>query len=80
MEAEKFTKEKIIENDVELDKIICVYHTEYRLHGQLHRISGPAVINHDGEDNRVFWFFKGKSIDCLNQQEFEKYLNLKAFW
>ncbi len=42
-----------------------------------HRLNGPAVIFKDGSQK---WFFLGKEINVTSQEEFEKILQLKAFW
>lgn len=41
-----------------------------------HRLDGPAIEWHNGDK---WWFYKGKSVDCNNQIEFERWLKLKAF-
>jgi hypothetical protein len=43
----------------------------------LHRIDGPAVILANG---RKRWYYRGHWIACNSQEEFERVLNLKAFW
>jgi len=48
----------------------------YYIHGKCHRLDGPAVEYCDGSKG---WFFNGKFIPVKNQEDFERYLNLKAF-
>lgn len=45
--------------------------------GDYHRLDGPAHIRSDGKN---FWFYHGREIPCQSQQEFERFLRLKAFW
>lgn len=48
----------------------------YYVNGALHRLEGPAVNwFHNPE-----WFINGKLINVNSQEEFERYLKLKAFW
>lgn len=44
--------------------------------GYLHRENGPASFNNDHKS----WYWHGSRIDCNSQEEFEKFLKLKAFW
>ena len=47
------------------------------INGELHREDGPAIER--GDDHHD-WYYNGKFINCSSQQEFEKYIKLKAFW
>ena len=51
---------------------------KYYIDGQLHRLDGPAIENPFNGFKR--WFYKGKQIDCEDQETFERLLKLKAFW
>jgi hypothetical protein len=52
----------------------------YYVDDQLHRLDGPAVeYSLPNEYTTNKWYYKGKYINCKNQEEFEKYLKLKAF-
>ena len=44
--------------------------------GMYHRIDGPAFDNPPVKR----WHIDGKLIDCKTQEEFERFLRLKAFW
>lgn len=47
-------------------------------HGLTHRLDGPAI-----ENNVLvikYWYYRGNYINCSSQQEFEKFLKLRAFW
>ena len=46
-------------------------------HDLRHRVDGPAVEFITGYKA---WWFRGKYIECSSQEEFERILNLKAFW
>jgi len=46
-------------------------------HGKLHRLDGPASEFADGTKE---WFWYDKFIPVKSQEEFERYLKLKAFW
>jgi len=46
-------------------------------HDRLHREDGPAIILHNGFQE---WFLNGKIINVSSQEEFERYMKLKAFW
>jgi len=50
----------------------------YWLNNQLHRLDGPAV---EYADNSIkeYWFH-GHFIDCTNQKDFERIINLISFW
>jgi hypothetical protein len=57
------------------------------VNGVYHREDGPAIIwnckdasSNTTWDTRSVWYYEGKYVDCFSQQEFEKYLKLKAFW
>lgn len=43
----------------------------------LHRLDGPAVIYADGFK---CYYIEGKRIPCNSDQEFIRYVKLKAFW
>jgi hypothetical protein len=45
-------------------------------HNQLHRVDGPAIEWSNGTKR---WYYRGTSIDCQNQTEFERHLGLKPF-
>lgn len=49
---------------------------------QLHRLKGPAKVGLalPGFEPHIEWWFHGKLIPCKSQQEFERMLQLKAFW
>lgn len=71
---------------IDVDGNTCSVHTynggdkTYRLNPEtsnvLHRIDGPAL---DWKGNPG-WYLHGKSIPVKTQEEFERYLRLKAFW
>jgi len=42
-----------------------------------HRIDGPAVEYPDGYQE---WWINNKRISCHSQEEFEKFMKMKAFW
>lgn len=42
-----------------------------------HRLDGPAVESTDGRNK---WYYHGEEVKVNSQEEFEKYLKLKAFW
>jgi hypothetical protein len=42
-----------------------------------HRLDGPAIVWNDGGKD---WYYLGKKIDCSSQEEFERFLKLKAYW
>lgn len=42
----------------------------------LHRKDGPAVEYNGAEE----WYWYGEKIPVSSQEEFERYLRLKAFW
>jgi hypothetical protein len=44
---------------------------------RFHNMSGPARIFADGTK---FWYIDGERIDVSSQEEFERLLELKAFW
>ena len=57
------------------------YHNNnYRV---IHRLDGPAVTyienNILGIDDSEWWYH-GTMTPCKSQEEFEKYIKLKAFW
>ena len=45
--------------------------------GDLHREDGPAV---EFANDYKEWYYQGKHIECNNQQYFEKFIKLIAFW
>lgn len=49
----------------------------WRNHGKLHRLNGPAVELINGVKE---WWYNGYKTNAKSQEEFERYLNLKAFW
>ena len=44
---------------------------------RFHNVSGPARIFADGTKH---WYIDGARIDVSSQEEFERLLELKAFW
>jgi hypothetical protein len=46
-------------------------------HNRLHREDGPAIEYANGEKR---WYLHGKYIDCSTQEQFERLMNLRAFW
>jgi len=46
-------------------------------HDQLHREDGPAVEYTNGYQE---WWIKGEQLKFSSQEEFERYMKLKAFW
>jgi len=46
-------------------------------HGQRHREEGPAVERANGTKE---WWIEGKQLNTSSQEEFERYIKLKAFW
>ena len=50
---------------------------EWYQHDQLHREDGPAIEFIDGKKE---WWIKGKQPKVSSQEEFERYIKLKAFW
>lgn len=47
------------------------------INGSLHRLDGPASEFADGSKE---WFINNQQIPVKSQEEFERYLKLKAFW
>lgn len=45
---------------------------------RLHRIDGPAFDWPSAD--RQEWFLHGNKVDVKTQEEFERYVQLKAFW
>lgn len=45
-------------------------------HGRIHRLDGPAIDYPHSQE----WYYQGTKIECSSQEEFERYLRLKAFW
>lgn len=43
----------------------------------IHRENGPAIIYLHGQK---VWYYRGQKIECSSQEDFERYLKLKAFW
>src|ERR1700680_3276797 len=57
--------------------IICANGTKiWCHHGLPHRIDGPALESHTGSHR---WFYKGKELYVSTLEEFQKYINNKAF-
>ena len=52
-------------------------HKAWYHHNERHRLDGPAIEFENGDCE---WWFDGKRILVETQEEFEKYLKLKAFW
>lgn len=50
---------------------------EWWVNGKVHRLDGPAIEYHDGHKS---WYIEDKYIHCNSQEEFERFLKLKAFW
>jgi hypothetical protein len=46
-------------------------------HGKLHREDGPALELASGKRR---WFYQGKELYVSSLEEFQKYINNKAFW
>lgn len=44
---------------------------------RLHRLDGPAIESTDGFSK---WYYHGEIVKVNSQEEFEKFLKLKAFW
>ena len=42
-----------------------------------HRLDGPAI---EWTDGSKYWYYHGDKIDCSSQEEFERFLRLKAYW
>ena len=47
------------------------------LHDKVHREDGPAVERADGVK---YWYFRGKKIDCKDNDHFLRLIKLKVFW
>jgi len=46
--------------------------------GELHRMDGPALLGNDGYHT---WYFQGQLlINVKSQEDFERFLKLRAFW
>jgi len=45
--------------------------------GKIHRVDGPAYIRVNGYQE---WWINGHFLNVKSQQEFERYMKLKAFW
>jgi hypothetical protein len=43
-----------------------------------HREDGPAVLA--GPDNIPMWFLNGDRIPVNSQEEFERWIKMRAFW
>lgn len=56
---------------------LTLYTGYYDDKGKHHRLDGPARIWHIGAQE---WWYHGTKIHCKSQEEFERYLKLKAFW
>ena len=48
------------------------------INGELHREDGPALTFADRKDPS--WYLNGIRVPCSSQEEFERFLRLKAFW
>jgi hypothetical protein len=62
-----------------LDGPACIWHDgdeTWFTDGELHRIDGPAVDSTNV--NRKKWYIKGSEINCNNNQEFLRIVNMKA--
>ena len=59
----------------------CIYsQSEYWYqYGKRHRLDGPAAIVYNGIPKNG-WYYKGKLITTVSQEDFEKKIKLKAFW
>ncbi len=44
--------------------------------GKLHREDGPAIVWGKIND----YYFRGKQIDVKTDEEFQRFIKLKAFW
>lgn len=67
----------------DIRKQVFDYFTSYYKRGKFHRINGPARIrhaNHPVVPGGLQWWINGERIPVNSQEEFEKYLKLKAFW
>ena len=56
---------------------------EWYRKGRLHRIDGPAVyypMANPGQELYKEWWIENKRLDVQTQEEFERYLKMKAFW
>jgi len=58
----------------------------YNLEGQLHRLSGPALIYKYEKNTKIpfsvtieSWFYNDMQIPVTSQKEFERYLKLLSF-
>ena len=49
----------------------------YYFNGECHREDGPSIETMSGIK---YWYFHGKKINVSCQEEFERFLRLKAFW
>jgi hypothetical protein len=53
---------------------------QYLINDEFHRLDGPAVeFSSPSLSHLNKWYYKGQFIKCENQQEFERFLRLKAF-
>jgi hypothetical protein len=53
---------------------------QYWVNGKLHRLDGPAIeYSSPTMHSQNQWHYKGLRVVCSNQQEFEKFLKLRAF-
>jgi hypothetical protein len=46
-------------------------------YSKLHREDGPACIWQNGNQ---FWYWDDKYVPVKSQEEFEKWIKMKAFW
>jgi len=49
----------------------------WKSHDTKHRLDGPAIEYANGNKE---WYYYGEKVNCHSQEEFEKYLKMKAFW
>jgi len=50
---------------------------EWWILGKRHRLDGPAFEYGDG---RKEWWLNGQKLSCTNQEEFERFVKLRALW
>ena len=69
---------KVIENGIEYEVVERSSGTRFWFRGNVqHRESGPAYERCNGECS---WYLNDEKIPCMTQEDFEKYMRLKAFW
>jgi hypothetical protein len=64
---------------IHLDIVGRVRCEQWFRYGERHREDGPAIVYPNNECNDR-WFVDGKKIECNTQEEFERWLRVKAFW